>query len=123
MSNGGERGWGSHFICLGGRGTEGVIPVVCMLVETGLKPDGAVPKTGMVAVGANEKTGVGKAMLNLGILPSAVEGGERWSGVVRGVSGMYGIDVAGRDIGGRVDILGGPSWVVAATAALIASSR
>ena len=118
MSYRGERGWGSHFICLGGRGTEGLIPVVCMLVETGLKPDGAVPKTGMVAVEANENTGVGKAMLNRGRLPSKAEGGERWSGEVRGVSGMYGIDV-----GGRVDILGGPSWVVAATAALIASSR
>ena len=82
--SGGERGWGSDFTAFGGSEVGVKTPVVGMLVATGLKPDGAVPKTGMVAVGANENMGVGKAMLNLGSALSMLAGGDRWSGDVRG---------------------------------------
>lgn len=66
--SGGEGGRGSVLIKVVG-GLWGVIaPVVGMLlvVGTGLKPDGLVPITGMVAVGVKEKIGAGNAIFNLG---------------------------------------------------------
>ena len=53
---------------------------------TGLKPDGAAPNTGTVAVDAKEMMGAGKARLNRGSVVSEVKlaGGERWSGEARG---------------------------------------
>ena len=79
--SGGVRGRGSVLTRAVGSVAVGakIPPVVGMLVATGLK-------TGIVAVGAKEKMGPGKAMLNLGSgAPStAVAGGERWSGDPRG---------------------------------------
>ena len=54
----------------------GLLTVV-VVVGTGLKPDGLVPRTGMVAVGVKEKIGAGNAILNLGSDRSTVAGGER----------------------------------------------
>lgn len=51
--------------------------MVVVVVGTGLKPDGLVPKTGIVAVGVKEKMGAGNAILNLGRDRSTVAGGER----------------------------------------------
>ena len=111
--SGGERGKGSILITVVG-GLSGVrtVPVVTggllalqmeaavAVVGTGLKPDGLAPITGMVAVGAKEKIGVWKAMLNRGSERSMLAGGERWSGDARGgVRGPYWIDVAGSVVG------------------------
>ena len=74
---------------------------------TGLKLDGAVPNTGMVAVDAKEITGAEKARLNRGSVVSAVKlaGGERWSGEARGgVSGAYWWEVAGI-------LMAGGAWI------------
>ena len=54
-----------------------VIGMLLVVVGTGLKPDGLVPITGMVAVGVNEKIGAGNAMLNLGSDRSTLAGGEK----------------------------------------------
>lgn len=66
---------------------------------TGLNPEGAVPNTGMVAVGANEMMGgVWNATLKRGRGSAAVRlvGGEKWSGeALGGVRGAYGMVVAG----------------------------
>lgn len=66
---------------------------------TGLNPEGAVPNTGIVAVGANEiMGGVWKATLKRGSGSAAVRlaGGEKWSGeALGGVRGAYGMVVAG----------------------------
>ena len=65
---------------------------------TGLNPDWTVPKTGTVAVEANEMIGVGKARLKRGrgASPLNVTGGERLSGEARGgVRGAYGWEDTG----------------------------
>ena len=52
--------------------------MVAAVVGTGLKLDGLVPMTGMVAVGVNEKMGAGNAMLKRGRDDrSTLAGGER----------------------------------------------
>ena len=74
------------------------------VVGTGLKPDWLAPITGMVAVGAKEKIGAWKAMLNRGSERSMLAGGERWSGDARGgVRGPYWTDVAGSVVGRAMD--------------------
>lgn len=106
-----------------------VTAVVVAGGTTGLKPDGVAPNTGTVAVDAKEMTGAGKARLNRGSVVSAekLAGGERWSGEARGgVRGAYGwwevtgILIAG---GGAWETLVTDIWALAATAALMASSR
>jgi hypothetical protein len=54
----------------------GGLPLIVVVVGTGLKPDGLVPMTGMVAVGVMENIGDGKAMLNLGRPRSMLAGGD-----------------------------------------------
>lgn len=86
---------------------------------------GAAPKTGTVAVDAKEITGVGRATLNWGSSSGERVGGGEERALANGmngpVAGWMVMPVWAGMAGG--DMRGGPSWALAATAALMASSR
>lgn len=101
-----------------------ILAVVTGMVAVGSVPNeamGVAPNTGTVAVLAKEITGVGRATL-MGMHSVRLAGGEvgdRWVWI--GMKGP-GVGCMAMPVGGD-GTLGMPIWALAATAALMASSR